>query len=62
MKLSLLIKTEIVGLQARGRADDWKVGKLNHNKAVDQSVGGPKFRNAATSLLEHDGCKHKDSK
>ena len=58
MRLSLLIKTEIAGSQAGGRVDIWKVGKLNHNKAVEQSVDGPKFRNAATSLLKHDSCKH----
>ena len=58
MKPSLLIKTEIEDSQAGGRVDFWKVGKLNHNKAVEQSVDGPKFRDAATALLEHDGCKY----
>ena len=58
MRPSLLAKTEIGSLQSGGCVDFWKVGKLNHNKAVEQSVDGPKFRNAATSLLEHDGCKH----
>ena len=38
--------------------DFWKVGKLNHNKAVEQSVVWPRFRAAATALLEHYGCKH----
>ena len=58
MKLSLLIKTEIEDSQAGGRVDFWKVGKLNHNKAVEQSVDGPKFRDDATALLEHYGCKY----
>ena len=58
MKLSLLIKTEIVGSPAGGRVDLWKFGKLNHNKAVEQSVDWPKFRDDATALLEHYGCKY----
>ena len=58
MKLSLLTKTEIEGSQAGGRVDFWKVGKLNHNKAVEQSVVCPKFRDDATALLEHYGCKY----
>ena len=58
MKPSLLAKTEIAGSHADGRVDSWKVGKLNHNKAVEQSVDWPKFRAAATALLEHDGCKY----
>ena len=58
MKLSLLTKTEIEDSQAGGRVDFWKVGKLNHNKAVEQSVDWPKFRKGATALLEHDGCKY----
>ena len=48
MKLSLLAKTEIEGTQVGGRVDFWKVGKLNHNKAVEQSALGPKFRADAT--------------
>ena len=58
MKLSLLIKTEIEGSQAGGRVDFWKVGKLNHNKAVEKSALGPEFRDAATALLDHYGCKN----
>ena len=58
MKLSLLIKTEITCSPAGGRVDFWKVGKLNHNKAVEQSVDWPRFRAAATALLEHYGCKY----
>ena len=49
MKLSLLTKTEIAGSQAGGRVDFRKVGKLNHNKAVEQSVDGPKFYKSASS-------------
>ena len=58
MKLSLLTKTEIAGSQAGGRVDFWKVGKFNHNKAVEQSVDWPRFDDAATTLLEHYGCKY----
>ena len=58
MKPSLLTKTEIAGSQADGRVDFWKVGKLNHNKAVEQSVNWPKFRDEETALLEHYGCKY----
>ena len=43
---------------AHDYVDFWKVGKLNHNKAVEQSVDWPKFRAAATALLEHYGCKY----
>ena len=58
MKSSLLTKTEIEDSQAGWRVDFWKVGKLNHNKAVEQSVDWPKFRDDATALLEHYGCKY----
>ena len=58
MRLSLLAKTEVSGSQAGGRVDFWKVGKLNHNKAVEQFVDWPKFRDDATALLEHYGCKY----
>ena len=44
--------------KAHDYVDFWKVGKLNHNKAVEQSVVWPKFRDDATALLEHYGCKH----
>ena len=44
--------------KAHGYVDFWKVGKLNHNKAVEQSVDWPKFRDDATALLEHYGCKY----
>ena len=49
MTISLLGKTEIVCSQSSGCVDFWKVGKLNHNKAVEQSVGWPKFRDDATA-------------
>ena len=58
MKSTLLAKTGIAGSQAGGRVDFWKVGKLNHNTAVEQSALGPKFRDDATALLEHYGCKY----
>ena len=57
MKPSLLTKTEIACSPAGRSVDFWKVGKLNHNKAVEQSVVCPEFRAAATALLEHYGCK-----
>ena len=44
--------------KAHDYADFWKVGKLNHNKAVEQSVDWLKFRDDATALLEHYGCKY----
>ena len=44
--------------KAHEYVDFWKVGKLNHNKAVEQSGDGPKFRDDVTALLEHDGCKY----
>ena len=47
--LRFQIKTEIEDSQAGGRVDFWKVGKLNHNKAVEQSVDWPKFRDDATA-------------
>ena len=42
--------------KAHDYVDFWKVGKLNHNKAVEQSALGPKFRDDTTALLEHYGC------
>ena len=44
--------------KAHDYVDFWKVGKLNHNKAVEQFVDWPKFRDDATALLEHYGCKY----
>lgn len=38
--------------------DFWKVGKLNHNKAVESSIDWPKFREDVTELLESLGCKY----
>ena len=49
MTISLLGKTEIEDSQAGGRVDIWKVGKLNHNKAVEQSALGPKFYKSSSS-------------
>ena len=43
---------------AHADVDFWKVGRLNRNKAVEQSALGPKFRDDATALLEHYGCKY----
>ena len=36
--------------------DHWKVGKVNHNKAVEQSVDWIKFREEVTELLESIGA------
>ena len=58
MKPSLLAKTEIEDSQAGGCVDFWKVGKLNHNKAVEQSVSWPEFRDDAIALLEYYGCRY----
>ena len=44
--------------KAHDYVDFWKIGKHNHNKAVEQSALGPKFRDDATALLEHYGCKY----
>ena len=44
--------------KAHEYVDFWKVGKLNHDKAVEQSVDWPRSRAAATSLSEHYGCKY----
>lgn len=49
MKPPLLTKTEIAGSQVGGRVDIWKVGKLNHGKAVEQSALGPKFYKSSSS-------------
>ena len=57
MESSLLAKTEIACSPAGRGVDFWKVGKLNHNKAVEQSVNWSKFRDDATALLDHYGCK-----
>jgi DNA repair photolyase len=44
--------------QAHGYVDFWKVGKLNHNKAIEQSINWPQFREDATKLLDSLGCKY----
>ena len=41
--------------KAHDYVDFWKVGKLNHNKAVEQSALGPKFRAAATAADSYCG-------
>ena len=43
--------------EAHNFVDVWKVGKLNHNKEVEQSVDWPKFREDAVALLESYGSK-----
>ena len=63
MKNGENIVAEVDGLYRSVRnAHDYveflKVGKLNHNQAVEQSALGPKFRAAAIALLERYGCKH----
>ena len=35
--------------------DFWKIGKLNHNKAVESRIDWPKFRDDAVSLLDSLG-------
>ena len=35
--------------KAHDCVDIWKVGKLNHNKAVEQSVNWPKFYKSSSS-------------
>ena len=37
----------------------WKIGKLNHNKAVEAQVDWPKFREDAMALLDSLGLKGK---
>ena len=44
--------------RAHSYVDFWKVGKLNHNKAVEQSVDWPKFREDAVALLESYGSRY----
>ena len=41
--------------KAHDYVDFWKVGKLNHNKEVEQSVDWPKFRKNVEELLESYG-------
>lgn len=43
---------------AHSYVDFWKVGKLNHNKAVEQSVNWPRFRDDVTSLLDSVSAKY----
>lgn len=44
--------------KAHDCVDFWKVGKLNHNKKVEQSVNWPQFRDQAVALLESYSCKY----
>ena len=39
--------------------DFWKIGKLNHNKAMESQVDWPKFRNDAVGLLDSLGLDGK---
>lgn len=48
---------EIVRL-AHDWVNFWKVGKLNHNKSVEQSINWSKFRNDVTSLLDSFKCDY----
>ena len=41
--------------KAHDYVDFWKVGKLNHDKAVEQSVVCPKFRDDATAADSYCG-------
>lgn len=38
--------------------DFWKVGKLNHNKAVESTIDWVTFRADVTALLEYHRCKY----
>ena len=44
--------------EAHGYVDFWKIGKLNHNKEVEQRIDWPKFRDEAIVLLESFGSKY----
>ena len=44
--------------RAHSYVDFWKVGKLNHNKEVEQTVDWPKFRADAVALLESFGSEY----
>lgn len=44
--------------QAHAYVDFWKVGKLNHNKAVEATVDWRKFREDAEALLTSFGAKY----
>ena len=46
------------GSREMANGDFRKLGKLNHNKEVEQKVDWPKFRGDATALLERYGCKY----
>ena len=44
--------------QAHGYVDFWKVGKLNHNKSIEQSINWTRFREDVVSLLTSFNCKY----
>jgi len=44
--------------QAHAYVDYWKVGKLNHNKAVEATVDWRKFRENAEALLKSFGADY----
>ena len=44
--------------KAHDYVDFWKVGKLNHNREVEQSVDWPKFRADVVALLESYESKY----
>ena len=44
--------------QAHDYVDFWKVGKLNHNKEVENNIDWPKFRDDATTLQESFESKY----
>lgn len=44
--------------EAHDYVNYWKVGKLNHNKEVEQSVDWAKFREDVTALLDFYGCEY----
>lgn len=44
--------------QAHGYVDFWKVGKLNHNKPIEQRINWTRFREDVISLLTSCNCKY----
>ena len=44
--------------RAHADVDYWKVGKLNHNKAVESTVDWPRFREEAEALLGSLGAEY----
>ena len=56
--LAAALLAELAAPSARAVVDFWKVGKLNHNKAVESRIDWPKFREDAVSLLDSFGCRY----